>query len=317
VPEHADELTCFRSEGILCETCYHEVKDLYIHNPCDKRWGTSLFDPDGKRSTYRPDREAGFECQLGGRYTAPKEYQLGKGEKGKAFDAGAAFADVGGFFRRLSTSPPQTKGSRRGGAEQSLRDCANTPPNTYDKPFTFSHKVGSNGHQLKVSCPTFSDHWSEGTFVDRISEAQHVVFTPSYKRSDKALLNRGVFDIADLVTVVVVREDEFGAYKKRWGRDCVVIALDDVVQSIGATRQRILDIAHSLKLQWCWMLDDGIVPKTLTNSPRGDGASPVQMNLKEFLDALKKSHDGKVVVLSAASKYEPSMERDDPGTSSQ
>jgi hypothetical protein len=156
--------------------------------------------------------------------------------------------------------------------------------------------------QLRVACPAL-DGWTSGNFKDRVASIDHVIFTPSYGRASTALLNRGTLDPSKDVTIVVVRPDEFEGYVKQWARDCIIVALDSTVDSIGTTRQRILDIAISLDRDSFWMVDDSIIPTSLKITVQHD-SSIEPTSFVKYLDGLRHSalKEG-LAVLSAASRH--------------
>lgn len=245
-----------------------------------------------------PDSEGDISCELGKTYKVPDEYASTVdsyyGPK-PVFNVALAARDPALFAAELGKIE-HPKSSKRKRSNFGIHE-SRQPQQSQTSAFEHSLAVGNCHTMLRVSCPGFAG-WNPDNFTTNICVPRHVVFTPSYRRSKSALLNRGEANIENIVTVVVVRAAEFDKYAKRWGKDCVIIGLDAEVTTIGKTWQRILDVAHTLQLEHCWMMDDTVIPTTLTTQSGHD-----QLPLVDYLDEVGKGMVDKVVLISAASAF--------------
>lgn len=97
--------------------------------------------------------------------------------------------------------------------------------------------------------------------INRDKEDKRWIFTPSFRRSEIALLDWPKDEIVteeSTIRILVVRPCEFGKYVERCGHTFPIISLPNDEIGAGYARFWIQKIALRLKLDFIWMIDDSV-----------------------------------------------------------
>lgn len=128
-----------------------------------------------------------------------------------------------------------------------------------------SCKMVLHGVWLKISIPArVASKFvidQEGSIVKGIHDQRHVIFMPSFRRSQRARCHLDMhegFDVSCDLVILVVRDYDFDSYVKTAGKACVVIALPPFCIGMGYARHVCVQIGFEWKLPHLFMLDDDV-----------------------------------------------------------